>query len=64
MIKFGVLHITRDEIQITKEILNSKWLTTGQNVLDFENKFKNTKIKILQLVFLLVLPHFICPCYL
>ena len=43
MIKFGVPHITRDEIQITKEILNSKWLTTGQNVLDFENKFKKYK---------------------
>ena len=43
MIKFGVPHITRDEIQITKEILNSKWLTTVQNVLDFGNKFKKYK---------------------
>jgi dTDP-4-amino-4,6-dideoxygalactose transaminase len=43
MIKFGVPHITRDEIQTTKKILNSKWLTTGQSVSDFENRFKKYK---------------------
>ena len=40
MINFGIPHITKDEINATNKVLKSKWLTTGQTVVDFENNFK------------------------
>ena len=43
MIKFGIPHITKDEIDATNKTLKSKWLTTGQTVVDFENRFKKYK---------------------
>ena len=45
MIKFGIPNITKDELQATRNVLKSKWLTTGQLVNDFEknfNKYKNS----------------------
>lgn len=43
MIKFGIPNITKEEKRAVSQVLNSKWLTTGQVVETFENKFKNYK---------------------
>jgi dTDP-4-amino-4,6-dideoxygalactose transaminase len=43
MIKFGIPNITKDEINATNKVLKSKWLTTGQDVVDFESNFKRYK---------------------
>ena len=43
MIKFGTPNITKEEIKATNKVLNSKWLTTGQVVKDFEKNFKEYK---------------------
>ena len=63
MIKFGIPHITKDEINATNKILKSKWLTTGQIVVDFENNFKRYKKSKYKLEF----PHarmlFLCLYY-
>ena len=32
MIKFGIPNITKDETKAINKVLNSKWLTTGQEV--------------------------------
>ena len=43
MIKFGIPNITKDEISATNKVLKSKWLTTGQDVVNFERNFKRYK---------------------
>ena len=43
MIKFGIPNITKDETKAINKVLNSKWLTTGQEVIDFEWNFKKYK---------------------
>ena len=43
MIKFGIPYVTKDEINATKKVLKSKWLTTGKLVTDFENNFRKYK---------------------
>lgn len=43
MIKFGIPNITKKEHTAIKQVLESKWLTTGKTVEIFENKFKKYK---------------------
>ena len=43
MIKFGIPTITNNETNAIKNVLKSKWLTTGKVVQDFEENFANYK---------------------
>ena len=43
MIIFWKTTYQKKEIKATNKILKSGWLTTGQSVVNFENKFKKYK---------------------